>query len=612
MMNMEDRKTIRIGGACAFVGDSILGPRQLVAVEGMQYLVFDYLAEMTLSAFAHSRKLNPELGYATEFVDLTLREILSGCASRGIKLVSNAGGLNPAGCALAIQSLQRELGTRLKVAYVEGDDCMSRIAHLRQVATPDMHSGDPMPRCVDSANIYLGALPIAHALGIGADIVITGRVVDSATTLGILIHEFGWSTSDYDALAMGSLAGHILECGPQATGGIHTDWRSIPNWENIGYPYLDCEGAKRFTVRKPPGTGGRITRGTVSEQVLYEVGDPARYLLPDVTCDFTKVTVSEIGENEVVVQGALGIAPSATYKLTASYLDGHRCVAQIAVFGVDAVAKARRTGEALLLRSRAMILEKGWEDFDKTAVTVIGAEDGYGPHARDYPLREAIARVAVTHARRDALDIFSREARVPGVSFAPGTTTGSALLYNSRPAVEPVYRIHSGLVRKTEIDEPRVILGARCDRVEIPQGTAGVMATPAPAESEILSPGTPARGQRVQLIRLAYGRSGDKGDTSNIAIIARHPSLLPVIESSLTAAAVKGYLHHLVEGPVVRYAVPGIHALNFVLEGALDGGGPSSLRTDPMGKGLAQQLLEFEVDLPEGFDIDAVAAPEDT
>lgn len=609
-MRAATPKTVTIGGACAFVGDSILGPRQLVAVEGMQYLVFDYLAEMTLSGFAHARRSDPEAGWASEFVELTLREILPLCQARGIRLVANAGGLNPAGCAQALERLQREIGTRLQVAWVEGDDCMALMPALRAEGVPDFYTGEPMPAQLASANAYLGALPIARALALGADIVVTGRIVDSATTLGVLMHEFGWSAADHDALALGSLAGHILECGPQATGGIHTDWQQVPGWDNIGYPVVECH-ADHFVVGKPAGTGGMVTRGTVCEQILYEVSDPARYQLPDVCCDFTALSVQEIGPDRVRVSGARGQAPSPHYKLSATYLDGYRCVAQVPVFGIDAVPKARRTGEALLRRSRDMVRARGWPDFEKAAVGVVGAEDSYGARAQRFPLREAIARVAVTHAQREALELFSREARIPGVSFAPGTTTGSALMFNSRPVVEPRYRLYTCLVAKDRLPPPRVsLVGGPSESVPVPTGQ-GAQASAAATAGAVAAPTGSAAGdvaarpgvRRVPLIRLAWGRSGDKGNTANIAVIARRPAYLAPIERALTAEAVKAYLSHLVEGAVVRYAVPGLHALNFVLDGALDGGGPSSLRPDPMGKGMAQQLLEFEVEVPDDLDV---------
>lgn len=593
-------KTVKIGGACAFIGDSLIGPRQLVDVEGMQYLVFDYLAEMTLSSFAQARKTNPALGYANDFVEVTLREILPRCLERGIRLVANAGGLNPRGCAAAIEALARELGCAPRVAFIEGDDSLDLLPALAAEHTPDFYTGEAMPEAIDSANVYLGALPIARALALGADIVVTGRIVDSATTLGVLIHEFGWAADAYDQLAAGSLAGHILECGAQATGGIFTDWAEVPDWENIGYPYVECDAEGGFVVCKPEGTGGCVTPATVSEQILYEVGDPARYVLPDVVCDFTQVTAVAAGPDRVRVAGARGMAPPPTYKLAATYQQGWRCTAQVSVFGAEAVAKARRTGDALLGRVRRLLHQKGLGDFERSAVTVLGAEDSYGPHAAASVLREAIARIAVTHASKEALEIFSREARAPGVSFAPGTTSGSALTLNGRAAVEPRYRLYACLVAKDRLPAPRVVLGDRQESVPIPCGGEPVRPSAASASA---GPGsahlkaTAAAMRLVPLITLAYGRSGDKGDTSNIAVIARRPEDLDLLRRVLTPERVRAYLAHLVHGEVTRYEVPGLHAFNFFMTEALDGGGPSSLRPDPMGKGMAQLLLGMPIPL---------------
>lgn len=593
-------RSVRIGGACAFVGDSVLGPRQLAGVAGMQYLVFDYLAEMTLSSFAHARQLQPDAGYASDFVEVTLRDTLPACAARGIKLVANAGGLNPAACAAAVASLQAELGTRLRVAWVEGDDCTALVPQLQREGTKDFYTGAPMPEGLTSANVYLGALPIARALAMGADIVITGRIVDSATTLGILMHEFGWAPTDYDRVAAGSLAGHLLECGAQATGGIFTDWDQVPDWENIGYPFVDVRADGSFELGKPPGTGGLVTPAVVSEQILYEVGDPASYVLPDVICDFTQVEVRAVAPDRVSVSGARGMAPPRTYKLSASFPAGWRCVAQVSVFGVDAIAKARRTGQALVNRTRRLLAERGMDDFEKVAVTVIGAEDGYGPHARSHPLREAIARVAACHPQREALEILSREARSPGVSFAPGTTSGSALTLNGRAPVEPRHRLFTCLVDKERCPTPVVRLEGEAVPVPIPAHLPAGADVHRPAAATA-APVQAADGPTVPLIALAHGRSGDKGDTSNIAVIARAPEFLPLLGQAVTEQAVADWLAHLVRGRIVRHAVPGLNAFNFFLDQSLDGGGPSSLRTDPMGKGLAQMLLELPVRIPSDW-----------
>lgn len=586
-------RIVRIGGACAFIGDSVLGPRQLIQVPGMQYLVFDYLAEMTLSSFALERKTRPEGGYASDFVQVTLREILPTCMDKGIRLVANAGGLNPRACADAIAALARSLGCTPRIAWVEGDDCLALLPALRAEDVRDFYSGAPMPPQIDSANAYLGATPIARALALGADIVVTGRIVDSAATLGILLHEFGWAADALDQLAAGSLAGHILECGAQATGGIFTDWEQVPGWEHIGYPYIDCHADGTLIVRKPEGTGGLLNTATVSEQILYEVGDPGCYVLPDVVCDLREVRVAMEADGGVRVTGARGLPPPPAYKVSATWLDGYRCTVQVSVFGQDAIAKARRTADALLARVRRMLSDQGHADFSKVHVSVLGAEDSYGPHATQAPLREAVARIAVTHNSAAALDILSREARAAGVSFAPGTTSGSALTLNSRAAVEPRYRLFSFLLDKQRLPAARVHLDGQTHAAPLPavRCATPVSTVPPAGPTAPASPGDAS----AALITLAHGRSGDKGDSSNIAIIARYADDLPLLRRELTPERVRAHLGHLVRGSVVRYEVPGLNALNFLLQEALDGGGPSSLRPDPMGKGMAQQLLGMVV-----------------
>lgn len=594
----HSQKTVLIGGASAFVGDSILGPTQLSQVPGMQYLVFDYLAEMTLSGFSQTRKSNPNLGYSTEFVDYVLPQIAPTCAAKGIRLVANAGGLNPASCAKAVGEQLAKLGLPLKVAYVLGDDCMHLVEYMRKSGARDFYTDEPVPEKVDSANAYLGAVPIAKALALGADIVVTGRIVDSAATLGILMHEFGWTEDEWDLLASGSLAGHVLECGAQATGGIFTDWERVPDWENIGYPYAVCRADGSFVLSKPSGTGGLVEPMTVNEQILYEVADPAHYVLPDVVCDFTQVTTTAVGPDQVLVTGARGSVAPATYKVSASYQAGYRCTAQVSVFGINAVAKARRTNEALLNRTRKMLQAGGFADFSRYAATVIGAEDGYGPHARPSECREAIARLVVTHDSPEALDIFSRESRAPGVSFAPGTTSGSALTLNARPSIEPMHRLFTGLIEKERFGNPRVVLAGIEHEVKLK--TEGSPPHPYIQQQRL----EPDSGELcpevvdVCLLDIAHGRSGDKGNTSNVAILARDPADFEHLKRVLTANRVKAYLGHLVKGGVQRYEVPGLSALNFVMDQALDGGGPSSLRTDPMGKGMAQMLLEMKVPSP--------------
>ncbi|WP_444634488.1 acyclic terpene utilization AtuA family protein [Cupriavidus oxalaticus] len=595
-------RTVRIGGASGFWGDSSVGAPQLVHHGDIDYLVFDYLAELTMSVLAAARLRKPELGYATDFVAVTMKSLLREIVARNIRVVSNAGGINPHGCAQALAALAAEQGVPVRIAVVEGDDVMPQIAGLREAGVTDLQKGQPLPEKLVSANAYLGALPIRQALDQGAQIVITGRCVDSAVTLGVLMHEFGWQPDDYDRLAQGSLAGHIIECGCQATGGLHTDWESVPDWPNIGYPVVECSPDGSFTVGKPPGTGGLVSTATVGEQVLYEIGDPAAYLLPDVTCDFTQVALRQAGPGLVHVSGARGRAPGGSYKVSATYVDGFRCNAQLTIVGIDAVAKAERTAEAILSRTRRLFAEHGWGDYTRTRAEVLGAESCYGPHAAARATREAIMRLAVMHPEKAALELFAREIAAAGTSWAPGTT-GSG---GGRASPSPSIRQYAFLLDKARL-APAVVMDGVRTPVAIP-ATAGSAEPARPAAAgDGAGAGEGARtvpaGDRIEvpLIRLAYGRSGDKGDISNIGLIARQPAYLPVLRAEVTAARVAEWLGHLVQGPVSRHELPGFDALNFVCEAALDGGGMASLRNDPLGKGMAQILLSMPVSVPRSL-----------
>jgi hypothetical protein len=590
-------KVVRIGGASGFWGDSSVGAPQLVTAGHVDYLVFDYLAELTMSILAAARGKDPELGYATDFVTVTMKSILRDVVDQGIRVISNAGGINPQGCARAIAALAAEQGIHVKIAVVRGDDVMGLVPDLREEGVKEMQSGAPLPARVLTANAYLGALPVKQALDEGAQIVITGRCVDSAVTLGALMHEFRWAADDYDRLAQGSLAGHIIECGCQATGGLHTDWEAVPDWAHIGYPIVECHGDGGFVATKPAGTGGLVNTAVIAEQMLYEIGDPRRYLLPDVGCDFTAVKLEQIGEHRVRVRGARGLAPGPAYKVSATYVDGFRCSAQLTIVGMDAARKARRTGEAILERTRELFAQQGLPDYSRTHIEVIGSEEGnYGPHARTREVREAVLRVAVMHPQKAALELFAREVAPAGTSWSPGTTGA-----DGRPRPTPAIKQFAFLLDKSRV-EPQVVIGEQVISVEVPVGQASL---PPPSTA----PGTVVEGAastgsaraewvEVPLIRVAWGRSGDKGDSSNIGIIARRPEWLPLLREQLTEARVAQWLAHLVRGSVTRFDVPGIHAMNFLCAQALDGGGMASLRNDPLGKGMAQILLAMPVRVP--------------
>lgn len=591
-MSGSSNKTIRIGGASAFWGDSMVAAPQLLMQGEVDYLIFDYLAEITMSIMARMRAKDPAQGYATDFVAVTMKRLLHELARRKVKVVANAGGVNPAACAAAIRALIAEAGLSLKVGVVLGDDLLPQIDALKPKLEPMQH-GAAVPERFMSANAYLGAAPIAAALKAGADIVVTGRCVDSALCLGPLLHEFGWDLRDFDRLAAGSLAGHIIECGAQASGGLFTDWREVPDWDNIGYPIAEVSADGSFVVTKPKGTGGLVSVGTVSEQLVYEIGDPASYFLPDVTCDFTAVKIEQVDEHRVRVSGAKGRPPTDRYKVSATYLDGFRAVAHLTIGGIDAREKAVRTAEAILKRTRRLFAMLNLGDYRASSIEVLGTEAMYGPHAQPGALasREVVLKLSVSHTDKTALDIFAREIAPAGTSFSAGTTG----FFGGRPTPQPVVKLFSCFIPKTALPVALDMAGTPepCDLPLVSGDSTGM-----PAGQPDLRPMDDSPRRAVPLVRLAWARSGDKGDDSNIGIIARKPEYLPAIRAALTEDAVQRYFSHLVEGPVERFEWPGIHGLNFLLRHALGGGGIASLRNDPQGKAYAQMLLDYPVPVP--------------
>ncbi len=593
---------LRIGCGCGFWGDSAQGPAQLVAQGDIDVLVLDYLSEITLSLLARARRRRPELGYTADFITEVMRPLAPRLAARGIKVIANAGGVNPQGCRDALQRVLDELGVHLQVAVVLGDDISAQLDALRAAGVTDMETGGTLPGEVASANAYLGAFPIAQALAAGADVVITGRCADSALALAPLVHAFNWQPGDHDKLALGSLAGHIIECGPQATGGIFTDWQaSAADWDDIGYPIVECAADGSFVVTKTAASGGLVTPATVAEQVTYEVHDPARYILPDVVCDFRAVQLVDLGANRVGVRGARGAPPTATYKASLTYADGFRCTATLMIVGAQAAQKAEAVAAAIIKRTRRAFQERGWRDYRAVSIEVLGAESMYGPHARTRDTREVILKIAVAHESEAPLELFTREIYPSATSMAQGIT-GFA---GGRPAVQPVVRLASCLIAKSSVPVTVEINGTAVPAAP-PAGGAALPADEPPAT--IAGPGmapsapAPAGAQvEVPLVRLAHGRSGDKGDTANIGVLARRPQFVPLLAGQLTAAAVRAYLAHLVEGEVERYDWPGLNGWNFVLRRALGGGGIASLRYDPQGKSYAQILMDMPVRVPAAW-----------
>jgi hypothetical protein len=590
---MPDR--IRIGCWAAFWGDTSTAARQILESSEVDYLVSDYLSEITMALLARARRKDPEAGFVPDAIRV-LEPWLRAIHERGIKVVTNAGALNPAACARAFATAAEQAGVPLKVAAVEGDDIMPRLEEIRASGPRDMFTGEDLPEDLMTLNAYLGARPIAAALDAGADIVVTGRCVDSAVVVGPLLHEFGWSDTDYDLLSAGTLSGHIVECGPQCTGGNFTDWDIVPGWDDMGFPIAECFADGSVIVTKPAGTGGLVSTATISEQILYEIGDPGAYVMPDVVCDWRDVKLEQLGENRVRASGAKGSAPSPTLKVTATHADGYRLMTTAMFSGLDAGAKARRAAEALVTRGERLMQEAGHGPLAESSIEVIGTGETFGPEHRDDQAVEAVVKIGVRHPERAALDMFSLE-YAPMALVAQGMTG----FFGGRPRVAPSIAVYHLLVDKSTVS-PQILLDDEVRPVRIAPGDPSVKAGTPPLTD---GPGELPAGRTVTvpLRSLAYARSGDKGNQANIGVIARRPEFAPVIRAQLTAERVRSFFAQYLTGGVQRWEMPGLSALNFVLDGALGGkGGTSTLRYDPQGKSFAAMLLRVPIAVPAEWD----------
>lgn len=589
-------KTVRIGCASAFWGDTTTAAAQLVEKGNIDYLVFDYLAEVTMSILAVKRMRDPEAGYAPDFVSV-LEPLLPEIKRQGIKVVCNAGGVNPAACRDALNAVAAKQGIELSVGLVLGDDLAPRQQEFRDADVRDLDGNERLPGQVVSMNAYLGALPVKQALDGGAEIVLTGRGVDSAVVVGPLMHELGWKADDYDLLSAGSLVGHVIECGTQCTGGNFTDWESVPGYEDMGFPIVEVSEDGSFDVSKPEGTGGLITPFTVGEQMLYEIHDPRAYILPDVVCDFTQVKMEQVADNVVRVTGAKGLPPTDSYKVSATYPAGFRATAMFVIGGIDAVRKGERVAEAILTKVRNIYKSQGLDDFLATDVEIIGGEAMYGPHATEAArsTREVMIKIGVKHADKKALVIFSKEIAPAATATTPGVTG----YFGGRPNVTPMPSLFSCLVKKERVPVS-VDIDGEIQQVDIP-ATGGFNETLVSEAVEGELPGAVDDPVEVPLVKLAVGRSGDKGDHSNIGLIARKPEYVPYIRASITEEAVAKYFAYLLKGDVQRWELPGTHSFNFLLRHSLGGGGVASLRADPQGKCHAQMLLAHPVTVPKAI-----------
>ena len=445
-------KIVRIGNGQGFWGDSILGPVRLVEEGPLDYLTLDYLAEVTLSIMQKLRSRNPEMGYATDFVKLIDR-ILPQLVEKDIRVVANAGGVNPEACVQALLEVVKKHGLEgVTIATVEGDDVLDKLDDLLQSGETlaNMDTGAELREVrerVSSANVYLGAFPIAEALDKGARIVLTGRGTDPGLVLGPLIHEFGWGREDWNELAAGTVAGHILECGAQCTGGNYTNWRAVSDMARIGYPVVEASADGSFVVTKHDGTGGLVNRDTVVHQLAYEMGDPNAYLGPDCIADFTSFALDEVGPDRVRVSGVQGTPATDTFKVSVSYSDGWKSTGQLTISGPDALEKAKLCAEVVWQRLALDGYEYGP---DERMVEFVGANvchAGVDVPGGDDPA-EVVLRMGVKGPDRRKVDRFGSEL-VPLVTSGPPGVTGFA---GGRPKATEIISFWPALLGKDKVE----------------------------------------------------------------------------------------------------------------------------------------------------------------
>ncbi|HEX5758986.1 MAG TPA: acyclic terpene utilization AtuA family protein [Thermoanaerobaculia bacterium] len=444
-------RTVRIANGQGFWGDNVDAPVELLRGGPIDYLGMDYLAEVTLSIMMRQKLKDPRLGYATDFIDF-VRRVLPELVARNVRVLSNAGGLNPHACRAKIFEVARELGVAgLRVGVVEGDDVFPRLRDLLAAGHPlkNMDTGEPLAPIVDrmtSANAYLGARPVCDALAQGALIVLGGRVTDTALALAPMVHEFGWGREEWDCLAAGTVAGHIIECGAQCTGGNYSRWWEVRDLWNVGYPIVEARPDGTFTVTKHPGTGGMVTVATVAEQLLYEMGRPEEYVTPDVTADFTTIRLAQEGPDRVAVSGVRGRPNTPFLKVSASYLAGYKTSGQITVSGPRAVEKAELAAETVWKRLERAGVTFAPEQRSTELLGVGACLPGLFAVPADPP--EVVLRLGVSDPDRAKVDRFGMEI-APLITAGPPGVTGFA---GGRPKAQEVVAYWPALLARETVE----------------------------------------------------------------------------------------------------------------------------------------------------------------
>ena len=578
---------LRIANCSGFYGDRLSAAREMVQGGPIDVLTGDWLAELTMLLLAKSRDRGGP-GYARTFLS-QLEQVLASCLQRGIKIVSNAGGLDPAGCAAAVRELAGRAGLRPVVAHVEGDDILGRLGEFTD-AGHDLANTDTGQRLADArvvpvtANAYLGGQPIAEALRLGADVVVTGRVTDAALVTGPGIWRFGWTGDDLDALAGAVAAGHIIECGCQATGGNYSFFGEVPDLAHAGFPIAELASDGSAVITKHPGTGGLVSVGTVTAQLLYEIGGP-RYLNPDVTARFDTIALEQQGPDRVRVSGTRGEPPPASLKVSLNYAGGYRNTMVLVIEGLDVAAKAELAERAIWAR-----IPGGRDAFGSVSADLAGADP-------------ALLRITVMDADRAIVGrAFSAAVIETALASYPGlyalTPPGDASAYGVFwPATVPASLIETRVL----IDgAPACSCPPRAEpsaQVSLADGTSTAAERTPAGESSPADLGE--RAVRLPLGAIAGARSGDKGGNANVGVWVRSPAAFGWLDGYLTAERLAELVPAAAGLRVDRYRLPNLLALNFVVIGLLGRGVAASTRLDAQAKALGEELRAALVDIPE-------------
>jgi len=590
------KSQIKIGNAGGFWGDDLGAFNRQLTGGRLDYITIDFLAEITMSILRKQQLKNPKAGYVTDFVKQIVDNVQL-IKDKQVKIITNAGGINPAGCALKIIEELKSKQISLKIAVVEGDNIIDKLENLypSKASFVNMETGGSFEQIKDrvqSANVYLGVLPIVKALELGAEIIIAGRVTDTSITMAPMIYEFGWNLKDWDKIAASLVAGHIIECGAQSTGGNFTDWETVETWENMGYPIIEAYPDGTFVITKHPDTGGMVNLNTVKEQLVYEMGNPANYISPDVVVDFRSIRLQQDGENRVKVSGIKGKASTKTFKVSMAYHDGYKSTSSIIICGEQALEKAQKFAEIFWKRLNVSFMKQNTE--------YVGYNSCHLSLAKKIAPNEILLRLSVFDPDTEKIDAFSKSIAPLILSGPPGVA-----VTGGRPQAQEVMTYYPCLIQKSLIEAEVKLFDNDGNIAQslIIQSVTGFEAdldsTPLFIDPEKKNKELGKNGYKQTSLRnICLARSGDKGDMVNIGVIARSELSYNFLKEVLSQEFIKELFKDLCKGKVERYELDNLMALNFLLDESLDGGGTKSLRFDAQGKTFASALLNHLMDIP--------------